>query len=94
MAIITRGGKREKKKIGENGAFRSQLLLPLLVMVLAMMARPEATVAAARGGLEIWARAVAPALLPFFILSELTVALGGAEIMGRRLDALNSSLLR
>ena len=92
MAIITRGGNGEKKKIGENGAFRSWLLLPLLVMTAAMMARPETAVAAARDGLTLWARAVAPALLPFFILSEMMIALGGAELLGRRLTPLMGPL--
>ena len=68
--------------------FRTWLLLPACLMIAAMMLRPEKTISAAAAALELWARAVVPSLLPFFILAELLVALGGAEVAGRRLAPL------
>ncbi|MBR0374924.1 MAG: hypothetical protein IJH59_00040 [Firmicutes bacterium] len=74
--------------MAKNSTFRLCLILPLLLLTAAMMARPEKTVAAARSALTLWARAVAPSLLPFFILAQLLVALGAAQLAGRRLAPL------
>lgn len=72
----------------KNSTFRTWLLLPACLMIAAMMLRPQETINAAASALELWARAVVPSLLPFFILAELLVALGGAEVAGRRLAPL------
>lgn len=71
---------------------RAWLLLPLSLLVAAMIRRPEDTVSAAWSALELWATTVVPSLLPFFMAAELLVALGGAELAGRRLSPLMGPL--
>ncbi|MBR2783569.1 MAG: hypothetical protein IKD93_05205 [Firmicutes bacterium] len=86
MGIITRGRSGEKTKIAKKG--RGFLLLPLLLLTAALLLFPGRTVEAARAALVLWARAVVPALLPFFIVSELLTALGAARLAGRILSPL------
>lgn len=72
----------------KNSTFRPWLLLALFLMAAAMVGRPEKTAAAAAAALQLWARAVVPSLLPFFILARLLIDLGAAELAGRRLAPL------
>ena len=74
--------------MAKNSTFRLRLILPLLLATAAMTLQPEKTVAAARSALTLWANAVVPSLLPFFILAELLVRLGAAQLAGRRLAPL------
>ena len=57
-------------------------------MTAAMMLQPEKTVAAAGKALSLWAGAVVPSLLPFFILADLLVKLGAARLAGEWLAPL------
>lgn len=62
---------------------RSILTTTLLLTALALLSRPEQTAAAVRQGLHLCASAVLPALFPFFVLSSLLVACGGADAAGQ-----------
>ena len=74
--------------MAKNSTFRLRLILPLILLAAAMMLQPQKTVAAARSALGLWANAVVPSLLPFFILAQLLVALGAAQLAGRKLAPL------
>ena len=60
----------------------------LAVLAVFLLLRPTSALAAARAALMLWYQVVVPSLLPFFILAELLVGLGGAELAGRRLSPL------
>lgn len=60
---------------------RQILLLPMLVLLLLLIAQPNVVYSAATRGLGLWWRMVAPALLPFFLVSELLLELGMARLL-------------
>ena len=60
----------------------------LLIFLVCFVLRPEASYAAALRGLSLWWQVIAPALLPFFIFSELLLELGLATYMGPLLSRL------
>lgn len=66
------------------------LLLAIFCFVIAasLLSFPEAAFLAALRGLKIWWDVVFPALLPFFITSEILLGLGLAHFMGVLLEPL------
>ena len=64
------------------------LLLPLLLLAGSMLLRPVGCVEAAGEALSLWSQVVVPSLLPFFVLAELLIGLGGAQLAGRWLSPL------
>ena len=63
-------------------------VLALVFLIFALLCRPETAFQAAEQGLSLWWQVVLPALLPFFITSELLVQLGAAKQLGQRLSPL------
>ncbi|MDO4540132.1 MAG: nucleoside recognition domain-containing protein [Syntrophomonadaceae bacterium] len=59
-----------------------------LAVAFFMIISPQNSVAAALAGLELWAKVLVPALLPFFMVAEILVALGFAAFLGRWLEPL------
>lgn len=66
------------------------IILALTALALAMVFAPAASFAAASQGLALWWQVVVPALLPFFIISELLLELQ----VSRYLSAAMSPLMR
>ena len=60
----------------------------LLLLLLAMVLQPALAYQAAGKGLQLWWKVVAPALLPFFIISELLLELGVVSYLGPFLSRL------
>ncbi|HHW15674.1 MAG TPA: sporulation integral membrane protein YlbJ, partial [Firmicutes bacterium] len=58
------------------------LSLAVALAAVAVVANPEASLVAARQGLQLWWAAVLPSLLPFFILNDLLQALGVVKALG------------
>jgi nucleoside recognition membrane protein YjiH len=48
-------------------------ILPLVLLAAGMFINPQDVLSSAAAGLNLWWRFVLPALLPFFILSELLI---------------------
>jgi len=69
-------------------------LLASLLLAAAMFVQPQEVLASALGGLNLWWRFVLPALLPFFILSELLMASGLVQFLGVLLEPLMRPLFR
>ena len=69
-----------------------RIFLPLFkafaatVIALSMVAFPQQTFQAAFRGLDAWWSIVFPALLPFFVMSELLIGLGVVNFMGVLLE--------
>ena len=72
------------------------LLLALLLglFALALVLFPAEASEAARQGLSLCLRSVLPSLFPFFVLSSLFIAAGGAERFGRALEPVMRPLFR
>ncbi len=71
---------------------RLALLVPMLLVLILLIARPQLVYAAAQRGLSLWWRMVVPALLPFFLVSELLVELGMASLLAPALARLMGPL--
>lgn len=63
-------------------------LLPFFLLALAMFYYPQEVVLSAADGISIWWNFVLPALLPFFILSELLMSVGFVHFLGVLLEPL------
>ena len=72
------------------------LLLSLLLALFAaaLLLRPVAAASAAREALALCLKSVLPSLFPFFVLSSLLVAGGGAAALGRALEPMMRPLFR
>ena len=57
------------------------------LLALGMFVYPQEVLSSAGGGLSLWWRFVLPALLPFFILSELLMAAGFVHFLGILLES-------
>lgn len=70
--------------------FGGSLLLASVAVILtvAMVVYPEDTFSAALTGLRVWWEIVFPALLPFFVFSEILMGLGVVNAMGVLLEPL------
>ncbi|MBS4054156.1 MAG: sporulation integral membrane protein YlbJ [Thermaerobacter sp.] len=77
-------GRRGRKDVGGS------LLLASVAVILtiAMVLFPEDTFSAALKGLRVWWEIVFPALLPFFVFSEILMGLGVVNAMGVLLEPL------
>lgn len=60
----------------------------LSLLALGMFMYPQEVLNSANGGLTLWWRFVLPALLPFFILSELLMASGFVHFLGVLLESI------
>ena len=69
-------------------AFRYTVILLLCAFAVAAVAGAQQTVAAAAQALQLWATAVVPALLPFFIASQALLLMGCAPACSRLLAPL------
>ncbi|CAA7602737.1 Hypothetical protein DEACI_3416 [Acididesulfobacillus acetoxydans] len=74
----------------------SKAIRPLFILILAvaMFMYPQEVLSAAAGGIELWGRYVLPALLPFFILSDLFAGTGLVHFLGVLLEPLMRPLFR
>jgi sporulation integral membrane protein YlbJ len=59
-----------------------------------MFLYPQEVLSSASGGLTLWWRFVLPALLPFFILSELLMAVGFVHFLGILLESIMRPVFR
>lgn len=68
----------------------SQLILPIIAVVItiSIVRYPEEAFKAAFEGLDVWFNIVLPALLPFFIGSQLLMGLGVVHFMGVLLEPM------
>ncbi|MCL2816818.1 MAG: sporulation integral membrane protein YlbJ [Clostridiales bacterium] len=64
------------------------LLILLIFLAVSLLVFPQEGFAAAQAGLKLWWESILPALLPFFIVSELLVLLGAMRLLGRWLEPL------
>ena len=74
--------------------FKTASILILVYIILSLAMFPARCAEAAREALELCAGSVAPSLFPFFVCSSLLVALGAAEIAGRRLSGIMRPVFR
>lgn len=63
-------------------------VLPFFLLALGMFLYPQDVVSSAATGLALWWKYVLPALLPFFILSELLMGAGFVHFLGVLLEPL------
>lgn len=63
-------------------------IIPLFLLALAMFFYPQDVVSSATTGLTLWWAFVLPALLPFFILSDLLMGAGLVHFLGILLEPL------
>ncbi len=73
---------------------RGAVMLCLCCMILCLGLWPERCMSAAADALTLCASSVIPSLFPFFVASNLLVALGGAEICGRALSGVMQPAFR
>ena len=66
----------------------------LSLLALGMFVYPQDVLSSASGGLALWWRYVLPALLPFFILSELLMAAGFVHFLGVLLESFMRPVFR
>ena len=66
----------------------------LSLLALGMFIYPQEVLSSAGGGLALWWRFVLPALLPFFILSELLMAAGFVHFLGVLLESFMRPVFR
>lgn len=69
-------------------------ILPFFLLALGMFYYPQEVVIAAASGLNLWWKFVLPALLPFFILSELLMGAGFVHFLGVLLEPLMRPIFR
>lgn len=69
-------------------------ILALSLLALGMFIYPQEVLSSAGGGLTLWWRFVLPALLPFFILSELLMASGFVHFLGVLLESFMRPIFR
>ncbi|MDR3599189.1 MAG: sporulation integral membrane protein YlbJ [Desulfosporosinus sp.] len=69
-------------------------VVALSLLALGMFIYPQEVLSSASGGLTLWWRFVLPALLPFFILSELLMASGFVHFLGILLEAFMRPFFR
>lgn len=69
-------------------------VLPFFLLAVAMFYYPQEVVLSAADGLDLWWKFVLPALLPFFILSELLMGTGFVNFLGVLLEPLMRPIFR
>lgn len=78
----------------KDGARDLLLGLGLMGATLALLLYPQASMEAARTGLQLCGNVIVPSLFPFFVLSSLVVELGLAGYLGRLLEGIMRPLFR
>jgi|Deesub1362A_J573_1020465.scaffolds.fasta_scaffold00120_67 sporulation integral membrane protein YlbJ len=73
---------------------RITLAVLTVTLIAAIAARPRTAFEGALAGMDTWWNIVFPALLPFFIVSELVLGLGLASIAGALLEPVMRPLFR
>lgn len=68
--------------------FNTVRVFALCLLALGMFVYPQEVLSSAGGGLKLWWDFVLPALLPFFIISELLMAAGFVHFLGVLLESL------
>ena len=66
----------------------------LFVLIGTMFMAPQEVVSGAAAGLSLWALCVLPALLPFFIVSDLLTELGAVDLLGTLCEPLMRPVFR
>ncbi|TGE32756.1 sporulation integral membrane protein YlbJ [Desulfosporosinus sp. Sb-LF] len=69
-------------------------VVALSLLAFGMFLYPQEVLSSAGGGLTLWWRFVLPALLPFFILSELLMATGFVHFLGVLLESFMRPVFR
>ena len=69
-------------------------VIALSLLALGMFAYPQEVLSSAGGGLTLWWNFVLPALLPFFIISELLMAAGFVHFLGVLLESFMRPVFR
>lgn len=69
-------------------------VLVLSLLAFGMFLYPQEVLSSAGGGLTLWWRFVLPALLPFFILSDLLMATGFVHFLGVLLESFMRPIFR
>jgi sporulation integral membrane protein YlbJ len=69
-------------------------VIPFFLLALAMFYYPQEVVLSAANGLSLWWKYVLPALLPFFILSELLMGVGFVHFLGVLLEPIMRPVFR
>jgi len=69
-------------------------LIIILFLTVFMIINPQETVKASASGLKLWFSVLVPALLPFFIVSELMVNLGFVNFLGVVLEPVMRPLFK
>ena len=68
--------------------------LTAFLLLLSILASPKEAYEAALSGLDVFLHSVFPALLPFFIASEIMAGLGGVDFLSVLLDPIMGPLFR
>ncbi len=91
--ILNIGGVNMKKRKSIRRPF-SKILLSLLIIIIliGILSDPELSLQSATSGLSLWSNIVIPSLLPFFIISELLIALGFVNFIGKLLQPIMKPL--
>lgn len=69
-------------------------VIPFFLLAMAMFSYPQEVVLSAVDGLSLWWKYVLPALLPFFILSELLMGSGFVHFLGVLLEPIMRPIFR
>ena len=69
-------------------------LIIISILSIFMIINPQETVNAASSGFQLWLSVVVPALLPFFIVADLLLAMGMANFLGVLLEPVMRPLFR
>ncbi|MEM5816729.1 MAG: nucleoside recognition domain-containing protein, partial [Desulfitobacterium hafniense] len=69
-------------------------VIPFFLLAIGMFYYPQEVVRSAADGLSLWWNYVVPALLPFFILSELLLASGFVHFIGVLMEPLMRPVFR
>ncbi|MDD3852342.1 MAG: hypothetical protein PHD40_01645 [Syntrophomonadaceae bacterium] len=70
------------------------LLLLILILILFMFINPGETVNAAGNGMKLWYSTIVPALLPFFIVTELLISIHFVKLLGVILEPIMRPVFR
>lgn len=86
--------QHKNKKINNKHNYLGLYIMVIisLCMVISIIAYPKDSIESAKNGLYTWFNVVLPALLPFFIVSEILVGLGVVDFIGALLHPIMKPL--